>query len=85
MTQKFKIRFNKTRGQPGRGTIDHVWRVFDENGKEWLAKGIVVESAPVRGEKDASGADWNMVCEGEMRVDRETSVITIYDDRVKNA
>ena len=28
---KYHIRFNKSRGQPGRGSMDHVWRVF-ENG-----------------------------------------------------
>jgi hypothetical protein len=33
----YHIRFNKTRGQAGRGTIDHVWRVF-ENDKEFLLK-----------------------------------------------
>ena len=26
---KYSIRFNKTRGQEGRGTVDHVWRVFE--------------------------------------------------------
>jgi hypothetical protein len=28
---KYKIRFNKTRGQQGRGTVDHVWRVFEND------------------------------------------------------
>ena len=31
---KYLIRFNKTRGQPGRGSLDHVWRVF-ENDQEY--------------------------------------------------
>ena len=35
---KYKIRFNKRRGQEGRGTIDHVWRVFENNDKEYLFK-----------------------------------------------
>jgi hypothetical protein len=35
----YQIRFNKARGQDGRGTMDHVWRVF-ENGKEFLFKKI---------------------------------------------
>ena len=35
----YQIRFNKTRGQAGRGTMDHVWRVF-ENGKEYLFKNL---------------------------------------------
>ena len=34
---KYKIRFNKTRGMDGRGTVDHVWRIF-ENGNENLVK-----------------------------------------------
>ena len=33
----YLIRFNKTRGMPGRGTKDHVWRVF-EDGKEYVVK-----------------------------------------------
>ena len=28
--KKYSIRFNKSRGQIGRGTVDHVWRVFEE-------------------------------------------------------
>ena len=34
---KYRIRFNKSRGMPGRGTKDHVWRVF-ENEQEYLVK-----------------------------------------------
>lgn len=74
---KFRIRFNKTRGQPGRGTPEHVWRVFDETGKEFLAKHIEIHTAPVRGEKEATSEDWNIVAEGTMSVDRNTSTITI--------
>ena len=39
---KYLIRFNKTRGQPGRGSKDHVWRVF-ENDQEYLVKHIKIE------------------------------------------
>ena len=35
----YQIRFNKSRGQAGRGSMDHVWRVF-ENGKEFLFKNL---------------------------------------------
>jgi len=70
---KYCIRFNKTRGQPGRGTPDHVWRVF-ENGKEFLVKNIKI-NVPSWGEK--SGDDWNICCYGNMEIDRETSTITI--------
>ena len=34
---KYRIRFNKSRGMEGRGTVDHVWRVF-EGEKEYLLK-----------------------------------------------
>ena len=36
---KFRIRFNKSRGMEGRGTVDHVWRVFAGD-KEYLAKHV---------------------------------------------
>lgn len=74
---KFRIRFNKTRGTPGRGSVDHVWRVFDANGKEYIVKHIVLKTGLVQGEKDPSGVDWNIVCEGELTLDREQSVATI--------
>ena len=47
---KYTIRFNKTRGQTGRGTLDHVWRVF-ENDKEYLFKHLDI-TVPVKSEKD---------------------------------
>lgn len=43
----FQIRYNQTRGQPGRGTVDHVWRVF-EDGKEYLTKNVEI-NVPSRG------------------------------------
>lgn len=70
---KVKIRFNKTRGQPGRGTMDHVWRVF-AGSKEYLAKQVVI-NVPSRGEQD--GEDWNIACEGDLQIDRTTATITI--------
>jgi hypothetical protein len=72
---KFRIRFNKTRGQEGRGTVDHVWRVFADN-KEYLAKHVDI-NVPSRTEKEGASEDWNIVCEGEMHIHRETSSITI--------
>jgi len=69
----FEIRYNQTRGQPGRGTMDHVWRVF-EDGKEYLTKNVEI-NVPCRGEK--TGNDWSMVCEGVLTLDRETSTATI--------
>jgi hypothetical protein len=72
----YRIRFNKSRGQLGRGTADHVWRIFDETGKETLVKHIELHGI-TRGAKDPSGVDWNIVCEGEMSLDRNTSTATI--------
>ena len=67
------VRFNKSRGQPGRGSLDHVWRVF-EDGKEYLTKNVQI-NVPCRGEK--TGEDWSMVCDGKLRLDRDTSTATI--------
>jgi len=72
---KFRIRFNKSRGQPNRGTMEHVWRVFAEE-KEYLAKHVVLNTI-CKSEKEEKSEDWNIVCEGEMSIDRETSTITI--------
>jgi len=71
---KYAIRFNKTRGNPGRGSVDHVWRVF-ENGKEFLCKHVKI-NVPCYDER--TGNDWNIACEGQMIIDRETSTISIY-------
>ena len=72
---KYHIRFNKTRGQPGRGTMEHVWRVF-ENDKEYLFKHLDI-TVPVKSEKDANGLDYNICCEGFLAIDRETSTAKI--------
>jgi hypothetical protein len=71
----YSIRFNKSRGQPGRGTIDHVWRVF-ENGKEYLFKNLDI-NVPVKSEKDANGQDYNICCQGYMIIDRAESTAII--------
>ena len=73
---KFRIRFNKSAGQPGRGSKDHVWRVFDETGKEYLVKNIFIKRECC-GEKESGTEDWNMVAIGEMEIDRVNSLITI--------
>lgn len=72
---RYKIRFNKTRGQQGRGTLDHVWRVF-ENDKEYLFKHVDI-SVPSKSERDENGQDYNIVCFGYLRIDRETSTAVI--------
>jgi hypothetical protein len=70
---KYLIRFNKNRGQPGRGSEEHVWRVF-ENGKEHLAKHVRIQ---VPSWSEAEGPDWNIACEGRMLffIDTETIVL----------
>jgi hypothetical protein len=70
---KYLIRFNKTRGNPGRGTIEHAWRVF-ENGNEFLCKHIKIN---VPSESKRTGEDWNVSCQGKMTINKETSTITI--------
>jgi hypothetical protein len=73
---KYRIRFNKTRGRLGRGTPDHVWRIFDETGKEWIVKNFQIQ-VPCKGEKEAGSEDWNVVAEGLLTLDRETSTAII--------
>jgi hypothetical protein len=70
---KFLIRFNKSRGQEGRGSMEHVWRVF-EDGKEYLVKHIKIE-VPIWDETD--GNDWNIACKGVLTLDRDTSTALI--------
>ena len=74
----YQIRFNKSRGQAGRGSMDHVWRVF-ENGKEFLFKNLDI-TVPIKSEKDANGVDYNIVCQGFLSIDRETSTACITAD-----
>jgi len=76
---KYHIRFNKSRGQPGRGTKDHVWRVF-ENGNEYLFKHFRVEGLTVTDLVTGDGYgndDWNFSCEGYLTIDAETSTAVI--------
>jgi hypothetical protein len=67
------IRYNKNRGQLGRGTEEHVWRVFD-GPKEYLVKHVRI-NVPSWGAK--TGEDWSICCEGSVVIDRDTSTITI--------
>jgi hypothetical protein len=72
----YRIRYNKTAGQAGRGSPEHVWRVFDENNKEYICKKVLINK-PAWTEKDRNDHDWNFECEGEMHIDREKSWISI--------
>jgi hypothetical protein len=58
--------------------MDHVWRVF-ENGKEFLFKNLDI-TTPIKSEKDANGIDYNIVCQGFLSIDRETSTARITAD-----
>ena len=60
---------------PGRGTLEHVWRVF-EGDKEYLLKNFKLNVTSVS-EKDDNEADWNLVCHGVMTIDKETSTAII--------
>ncbi len=73
MDLKYRIRFNKSRGQAGRGTEDHVWRVLQDN-TEWLARHVIIE-VPSRSEQE--GLDWNIVCEGRMIFFKDTDTVVI--------
>ena len=75
---KYRIRFNKSRGQEGRGTLDHVWRVF-EGDKEYLFKHLDIQ-VPVKSEKESLTDDWNIVCEGALSIDRDTSTAIITEE-----
>jgi len=70
---KILIRFNKTRGMPGRGSLGHVWRVF-EDGKEYLFKHVKID---VPSWSEQTGEDWNIACDGLLTIDRDTSTAII--------
>ena len=67
------IRFNKSRGTAGRGTMDHVWRVFD-GPKEYVVKNVKID-VPSWGQR--TGEDWSICCDGNVSIDKETSTVTI--------
>jgi hypothetical protein len=77
---QYHIRFNKSRGQPGRGSQDHVWRVF-ENNQEYLFKHFRIEGVSVVHDATTGagtlGDDYNIYCQGYMSIDRETSTAII--------
>lgn len=70
---QYLIRFNKTRGQPGRGSEEHAWRVF-ENGHEILARHVRIQ-VPSWSETD--GVDWNIACRGTMLFFGDTDTVVI--------
>jgi hypothetical protein len=80
---RYYIRFNKSRGQQGRGSLEHVWRVF-ENGKEFIVKHVKM-NVPAWDEITGDGQgndDWNMCCEGYMTLDVKTSTAIINKEKL---
>jgi hypothetical protein len=76
---KYRVRYNKSAGQPGRGSVDHKWRVFDENGKEYLCKQVAIH-VPCYTEVESNGHDWNISAHGDIKIDREHSKIIIGEE-----
>ena len=75
----YTIRSNKSRGQPGRGTLEHAWRIFENREKEYLVKHFKV-NVPVFDEVTGNGIggdDWNMACNGYIKFDKDTSTAII--------
>jgi len=70
---KFCIRFNKSRGEEGRGTPDHVWRVFADD-VEFLAKDVLIQT---QSWSEKTGEDWSICCRGQMSFMKETDTIII--------
>ena len=74
---KYLIRFNKTRGQEGRGSEEHAWRVF-ENGVEFLAKDVVIQ---VPSWTERTNDDWNIACHGYMYFNKNNAFALIRGDQ----
>jgi hypothetical protein len=69
------IRFNKSRGLPGRGTTDHVWRIFVD-GQEYLFKNFKL-NVPSYSEAEANEQDWNIACDGLFYIEKATSTAVV--------
>jgi len=74
----YTIRFNKSRGQPGRGSMLHVWRVF-ENEREILAKNVKIQTNSWT-ELDENGQDYNIACYGKMLWFDDTDTVVIINE-----
>ena len=76
--KKYLIRFNKSKGMPGRGSTEHAWRIFEGN-NEYLVKHLKI-NVPSFDEISSNGAghdDWNIGCYGIITFDKETSTAII--------
>jgi len=70
---KYLIRFNKSAGESGRGSPEHVWRVF-ENGQEHLARHVRINT---HSWSEQTGPDWNIACLGVMTLNEQFGIIEI--------
>jgi hypothetical protein len=75
---KYLIRFNKSRGQPNRGSKNHVWRVF-ENDKEYIFKNFKINVPSYSESSGDSSDDYNICCHGYLTIDKETSTAIINE------
>lgn len=76
--KKYLIRFNKSKGMPGRGSTEHAWRIF-EGSNEYLVKHLKI-NVPSFDEVTPNGSghdDWNIGCYGIITFDKETSTAII--------
>ena len=75
---KYTIRFNKTRGQLGRGSLEHRWRVF-EGDREILARYVRIETRSWT-EVDPNGVDYNIACRGRIMFYSDTDTVVILEE-----
>ena len=78
--KKYLIRFNVNRGQPGRGSVAHVWRVFEIFGdeeNEYIFKNVQI-NVPSYGAEGPEG-HWNICCNGVLTIDKKTSTAIINE------
>ena len=73
---KFHIRYNQSRGQEGRGSPDHVWRVFLNGQQEILAKHFYILGGPVFSEH--TEGNWNLCCYGTFQIHEDSGTVIIH-------
>jgi hypothetical protein len=79
---KYLIRFNKDRGKDGAGSIEHVWRVFENkhNVESMILAKQVFIHVPSWSEKTVFDGkdDWNIACMGRMTFHEEFQIVEIF-------
>jgi len=79
---KYLIRFNKSRGQSNRGSLEHAWLVLDEMGNEVICKRVIINVpsrtfSPTNMTPASNPDDFSIMAEGVAETDRETSTVEI--------